>query len=50
MPGGVSISKSVHDMIVGKTELTFKNQGLQRVKQNGFMSTMLSLIQHKQEH
>ena len=36
MPGGVSISKSVHDMIVGKTELTFKNQGLQKVKQNEF--------------
>ena len=34
MPGGVSISKSVHDMIVGKTKLTFKNQGLQKVKQN----------------
>ena len=36
MPGGVSISKSVHDMIVGKTKLTFKNQGLQKVKQNEF--------------
>ena len=36
MPGGVSISKSVHDMIVGKTNLTFKNQGLQKVKQNEF--------------
>ena len=36
MPGGVSISKSVHDMIVGKTQLTFKNQGLQKVKQNEF--------------
>ena len=32
----VSISKSVHDMIVGKTKLTFKNQGLQKVKQNEF--------------
>ena len=36
MPGGVSISKSVHDMIVGKTDLKFKNQGLQKVKQNEF--------------
>ena len=36
MPGGVSISKSVHDMIVGKLNLTFKNQGLQKVKQNEF--------------
>ena len=27
MPGGVSISKSVHDMIVGKTKLTFKKSG-----------------------
>ena len=36
MPGGVSIFKSVYDMIVGKIKLTFKNQGLQKVKQNEF--------------
>ena len=36
MPGGVTVSKSLFDLVDGKTELAFKDIGTQRVKQNVF--------------
>ena len=35
-PNGISISKSVYDLIVPKTNITFNDLGLQKVKQNTF--------------
>ena len=34
--GGVTISKSIHDFIKGKTKFEFNDVGLQKVKQNEF--------------
>ncbi len=34
--GGISISKSVYDLVVSKTKLSFNDLGMQRVKQNQF--------------
>ena len=35
-PGGISISKSVYDLVVSKTKLSFNDLGVQKVKQNEF--------------
>ena len=35
-PGGISISKSVYDLVVSKTKLNFNDLGVQKVKQNEF--------------
>ena len=35
-PNGISISKSVYDLVVPKTKMTFNDLGLQKVKQNEF--------------
>ena len=35
-PNGVSISKSVYDLVVPKTKVTFNDLGVQKVKQNTF--------------
>ena len=35
-PNGISISKSVYDLVVPKTKVTFKDLGVQKVKQNTF--------------
>ena len=34
--GGVTISKSIHDFVKGKTKFEFNDVGLQKVKQNEF--------------
>ena len=36
LPNGVSISKSVYDLVVPKTKMTFNDLGVQKVKQNEF--------------
>ncbi len=36
VPGGVTISKNVHDLVSPKTKLKFNNLGIQKVKQNEF--------------
>ena len=33
-PGGISISKSVYDLVVSKTKLNFNYLGVQKIKQN----------------
>ena len=35
-PNGVSISKSIHDLVATKTNLTFNNLGIQKIKENEF--------------
>ena len=35
-PIGISISKSVYDLVVPKTKMTFNDLGVQKVKQNEF--------------
>lgn len=35
-PNGISISKSVYDLVVPKTKVTFNDLGVQKVKQNNF--------------
>ena len=35
-PNGISISKSVYDLVVPKTKVTFNDLGVQKVKQNTF--------------
>ena len=35
-PNGVSISKSIHDLVTTKTNLTFNNLGIQKIKENEF--------------
>ena len=35
-PHGISISKSVYDLVVPKTKMTFNDLGVQKVKQNEF--------------
>ena len=35
-PNGISISKSVYDLVVPKTKVTFNDLGVQKVKQNAF--------------
>ncbi len=35
-PSGISISKSVYDLVVPKTKVTFTDLGVQKVKQNSF--------------
>ena len=35
-PNGVSISKSIYDLVVPKTKMTFNDLGVQKVKQNEF--------------
>jgi len=35
-PSGISISKSVYDLVVPKTKVTFNDLGVQKVKQNTF--------------
>ena len=35
-PNGISISKSVYDLVVHKTKVTFNDLGVQKVKQNNF--------------
>ncbi len=35
-PSGISISKSVYDLVVPKTKMTFNDLGVQKVKQNEF--------------
>jgi TolB-like protein len=35
-PNGISISKSVYDLVVSKTKVTFNDLGVQKVKQNTF--------------
>jgi len=35
-PNGISISKSVYDLVVPKTKVTFNDLGIQKVKQNTF--------------
>ncbi len=35
-PNGISISKSVYDLVVAKTKVTFNDLGVQKVKQNAF--------------
>jgi len=48
MPGGVTVSKSVFDLVNGKTELTFRDVGTQRVKQSVFQAFDLA-SQHAAE-
>lgn len=48
MPGGVTVSKSVFDLVNGKTELIFKDVGRQQVKQNVFHAYDLT-SQHAME-
>ena len=35
-PNGISISKSVYDLVIPKTKMTFNDLGIQKVKQNEF--------------
>ena len=35
-PNGVCISKSIYDLVVPKTKMTFNDLGIQKVKQNEF--------------
>ena len=35
-PNGISISKSIYDIVVPKTKVTFNDLGVQKVKQNTF--------------
>ena len=35
-PGGISISKSVYDLVASKTRISFNDLGIQKVKQNEF--------------
>ncbi len=35
-PNGISISKSVYDLVIPKTKMTFNDLGVQKVKQNEF--------------
>ena len=35
-PNGISISKSVYDLVVPKTKMTFNDLGVHKVKQNEF--------------
>ena len=35
-PGGISISKSIYDFVISKTEAAFNDLGMQKVKQNEF--------------
>lgn len=35
-PNGVSISKSIYDLVVPKTKMTFNDLGVQKIKQNSF--------------
>ncbi len=35
-PNGVCISKSIYDLVVSKTKMTFNDLGVQKVKQNSF--------------
>ena len=35
-PNGVSISKSIHDLVAPKTSLTFNDLGIQKIKENEF--------------
>ena len=35
-PGGISISKSIYDFVISKTETAFNDLGMQKVKQNEF--------------
>ena len=35
-PNGVCISKSIYDLVVPKTKMTFNDLGVQKVKQNSF--------------
>lgn len=35
-PNGVAISKSIYDLVVPKTKMTFNDLGVQKVKQNSF--------------
>ena len=35
-PNGISVSKSVYDLVVPKTKMTFNDLGVQKVKQNEF--------------
>ena len=36
LPGGITISKNVHDLVSPKTKIKFNNLGIQKVKQNEF--------------
>ena len=35
-PNGVSVSKSIHDLVAPKTNLTFNDLGIQKIKENEF--------------
>ena len=35
-PNGVSVSKSIHDLVAPKTNLTFGDLGIQKIKENEF--------------
>ena len=43
-PNGISISKSVYDLVVPKTKMTFNDLGVQKVKQNEFHAFDIFLI------
>ena len=45
--GGVTISKSIHDFVKGKTKFEFNDVGLQKVKQNEFHAFDLILSENQ---
>ena len=46
-PNGVSISKSIHELVAPKTNLTFNDLGIQKVKENEFHAFDL-MMKHSQ--
>ena len=46
-PNGVSISKSIHDLVAPKTNLAFNDLGIQKIKENEFHAFDL-MMQHSQ--
>ncbi len=46
-PNGVSISKSIHDLVAPKTNLTFNDLGIQKIKENEFHAFDL-MMKHSQ--
>ena len=46
-PNGVSVSKSIHDLVAPKTNLTFNDLGIQKIKENEFHAFDL-MMKHSQ--
>ena len=46
-PNGVSVSKSIHDLVALKTNLTFNDLGIQKIKENEFHAFDL-MMKHSQ--